>query len=285
MDGVLVIDKPAGVTSHDVVDEVRKRLKTKKVGHGGTLDPDATGVLFIGVGRATRFLSYAQSAPKTYRAEVVFGATTSTQDASGEVLETRPATFSRNDLEDRLPDFTGEIEQVPPMVSAVRIDGERLYEKARRGEEVERPARRVTIYELTLVDFTDEDGVAATLDITCSGGTYIRTLSHDLGEALGCGAHMATLRRIAAGGFTLDEAVPLDDVSLETLRPLADVVRDLPATEVSDEDAALVANGRPLFFEDGLDEGAATAVRHGGRLLGVYRRAGRRLVPERVVSQ
>ena len=286
MDGVLVIDKPAGITSHDVVDEVRRKLRTKKVGHGGTLDPDATGVLFVGVGRATRFLSYAQSAPKTYRAEVVFGRTTSTQDASGEVLETRPVEFGRAELESTLPQFTGEIEQVPPMVSAVRIDGERLYEKARRGEEVERPARRVTISELTLVDFRQADDTVAIIDVTCSGGTYIRSLSHDLGEALGSGAHMRTLRRLAAGGFTLEEAVSLDDVSPEVLLPLADVVRDLPPTEVSDADAALALNGRPLFFEEeGLEEGEATAVMNSGRFLGVFRRAGRRIVPERVVSQ
>lgn len=285
MDGVLVIDKPAGLTSHDVVDEVRRKLRTKRVGHGGTLDPDATGVLFIGVGRATRFLSYAQSAPKTYRAEVQFGTTTTTQDASGDPVLTRPVVFDRAELEEKLEMFRGEIEQIPPMVSAVRVDGERLYEKARRGEDVARPARRVTIYDLCLVDLREEDDTVATLDVTCSGGTYIRTLSHDLGEALGSGGHMLSLRRSSAGGFTLEEAIPLDAVSEEALLPLSDVVRSLPTTEVSDEDARLVANGRPLFFEEGVEEGAATAVVNAGRLLGVYRRNGRRIVPERVVSQ
>lgn len=285
MDGVLVIDKPAGVTSHDVVDEVRRRLGTKKVGHGGTLDPDATGVLLIGVGRATRFLSYAQSAPKRYEAQVLFGRSTTTQDASGETIDTRPVAFDRGDLQGALGRFSGDIEQVPPMVSAVRVGGERLYAKARRGEEVERAARRVTIYELSLLGFDQDRETVAVLDVTCSGGTYIRTLSHDLGEALGCGAHLRSLRRTAAGGFTLEEAVPLEEVSSDVLKPLAEVVRDLPPTEVSAEDAALVANGRPLFFEDGVEEGAVTAVLSAGELLGVYRRAGRRLVPERVVSQ
>lgn len=285
MDGVLVIDKPAGMTSHDVVDKVRRKLDMKKVGHGGTLDPDATGVLLIGVGRATRFLSYAQSAPKRYRAEVVFGTTTSTQDASGEILRTVAVDLERAELVRALSTFVGDIEQVPPMVSAVRIGGERLYEKARRGEDVDRPARRVTIYNLELVDFNQGDETVAVLDVTCSGGTYIRTLAHDLGEAVGPGAHMRTLRRTAAGGFTLDEAVHIEAVSPEVVRPLVEVVRDLPQTEVSEDDAALALNGRPLFFEEGVEEGAVTAVTFSGRLLGVYRRAGRRIIPERVVSQ
>ncbi|MBA2725789.1 MAG: tRNA pseudouridine(55) synthase TruB, partial [Actinobacteria bacterium] len=247
MDGVLVIDKPAGVTSHDVVDEVRRKLGTKKVGHGGTLDPDATGVLLIGVGRATRFLSYAQSAPKSYRAEIVFGVTTSTQDASGDVIRTASVDFGRERLIREIRNFDGEIDQIPPMVSAVRVDGERLYEKARRGEEVERAARRVTIYDLALVDFSEGDETVAVVDVRCSGGTYIRTLSHDLGEALGSGAHMRSLRRTAAGGFTLDEAVTIEGISPDALRPLIEIVRDLPQTEVSAEDAALALNGRPLF--------------------------------------
>lgn len=224
MDGILVIDKPAGMTSHDVVDEVRKRLGTRKVGHGGTLDPDATGVLVIGVGRATKILSYAQGGPKRYTAVARFGITTSTQDASGKVIETREAIIDADDVVRVLKAFEGEIEQIPPMVSAVKIGGERLYKKARRGETVDRPARTVTVYEIELVDFSP-DGPRATLDVRCSAGTYMRTLVHDLGVALGCGAHLESLRRTAAGGFTEADAVALDSVDEHALRPVPDAMQ------------------------------------------------------------
>ena len=283
MDGVLVIDKPAGMTSHDVVDRVRKALRTKKVGHGGTLDPDATGVLLVGVGKATRFLSYAQAAPKSYSAVVRFGTSTSTQDASGEVLETRAADVSEEDILDVLPAFTGDIEQVPPMVSAVKVDGERLYKKALRGEEVERKARPVHIYDLQMTSFTLGDEPEAVLEVRCSGGTYIRTLAHDIGEKLGCGAHLRTLRRTQANGFSVDDGIQLDDIAPDALRPLTDAVRDLPTVEVGPDEAKAVSFGRPLDLGASLAEGTFTAIVNDGRLLGVYRSDGSRLVPERVV--
>lgn len=283
MDGVLVIDKPAGMTSHDVVDRVRKGLRTKKVGHGGTLDPDATGVLLVGVGKATRFLSYAQAAPKSYRARVRFGSSTSTQDASGEVIESRPAEISAEDVERVLPRFTGDIEQIPPMVSAVKVDGERLYKKALRGEEVERKPRPVHIYDLTMSGFAGGAEPEVDLDVRCSGGTYIRTLAHDIGEELGCGAHLRTLRRTEANGFAVEDAVSLDDVSPDALRPLTDAVRDLSSLEVGPDQAKDVSFGRPLSFDGDLDEGSFAAIVSAGQLLGVYRREGARLLPERVV--
>ena len=284
MDGVLVIDKPPGMTSHDVVDRVRKELRTKKVGHGGTLDPDATGVLLVGVGKATRFLSYAQAAPKRYSALTRFGTSTTSQDASGEVIESRSAAdLTESDVERILPDFTGDIEQIPPMVSAVKIDGERLYRKARRGEEVERPARPVRVYQLKLLSFSPGDEPEAQLDVRCSGGTYIRTLAHDMGEALGCGAHLRELRRTEANGFALTDAVALEDIGADKLRPLTDAVRDLPATEVGSDAAKDVSYGRPLTAETSVSEGEFTAIVSEGRLLGVYRAEGSRLVPERVV--
>ncbi|HZA20377.1 MAG TPA: tRNA pseudouridine(55) synthase TruB [Actinomycetota bacterium] len=283
VDGVLVIDKPPGITSHDVVDEVRRRLATKKVGHGGTLDPEATGILMVGVGRATRFLEYSQRAPKRYTAVGVFGITTSTQDASGEIIEVRPAEITRADVERVAGGFVGEIDQVPPMVSAVKIGGERLYKKARRGEEVERAARRVTIHELTVTDF-DPDGPRATFDVLCSSGTYVRTLVNDLGEALGCGAHLESLRRVAAGGFSIDEAIALEEVTPGSLRPLADAVRDLPAIHVTEEDAERVGHGRDLPAVGELEDGACVAVHLDDRLLAVYRRKGERLVPDRVLG-
>ena len=283
VDGVLVIDKPPGITSHDVVDDVRRRLATKKVGHGGTLDPEATGILMVGVGRATRFLEYSQRAPKRYTAVGVFGITTSTQDASGEIIEVRPAEITRADVERVAGGFVGEIDQVPPMVSAVKIGGERLYKKARRGEEVERAARRMTIHELTLIDF-DPDGPRATFDVLCSSGTYVRTLVNDLGEALGCGAHLESLRRVEAGGFSIDEAIALEEVSPGSLRPVADAVRDLPAIHVTEEDAERVGHGRDLPAVGELEDGACVAVHLDDRLLAVYRRKGERLVPDRVLG-
>lgn len=283
MDGVLVVNKPAGMTSHDVVDQVRKVLKIRKVGHGGTLDPDATGVLVLGVGKATRFLSYAQSAPKRYLAGIRFGVTTTTQDASGDVLEERPVDVDEPSLRSALEAFKGEIEQVPPMVSAVKIGGEKLYEKARRGETIERPARKVTIYELELKAF-DPGADAADIDVTCSGGTYIRTLAADLGERLGCGAHLTSLRRVAAGGFRIEEAIGLDEIEEDHLLPLVEIVRDLPAVTVEADEADLVRNGRPLEPRPGVGEGPVALI-HSNSLMAVYTAKNGKLVPERVVSQ
>lgn len=284
-EGVLVIDKPRGMTSHDVVDRVREILETTKVGHAGTLDPDATGVLLVGVGRATRFLSYAQGAPKRYRAVAAFGATTTTQDASGEVLEEKPVTFDRTELERTLSTFEGDIEQIPPMVSAVRVAGQRLHKMARMGKEVERKPRPQTIYELRVLDFA---GSEATLDVRCSAGTYIRTLINDIGEGLGSGAHMKSLVRTEAGGFSLEDAIALDSVSAEHLRPLADAVKGLFKFEVDPDAAKLVRNGRPLNLFGarlpGVEDGDHVAVTSEQALLAVYTLKGERLMPDRVMS-
>lgn len=287
-DGVLVVDKPAGMTSHDVVDEIRKRFKTKKVGHAGTLDPDATGVLLVGVGRATRFLAYAQDASKRYDATARFGTTTTTQDASGEVVDTRPCSFSADELARVLEKFTGSIEQIPPMVSAVRVGGERLHVKARRGEEVERAARPVTIHKLELRAFRPGEAVPeADLTVLCSSGTYVRTLINDIGETLGCGAHMAALRRTETGGFKIAEATPLPDITTDHLQPLIEAVRVLPAVDLSDEDARAVENGHKLAasIAPALSDGDLVALRAEGALVAVYRRAGDVLAADRVVPR
>jgi tRNA pseudouridine55 synthase len=284
MDGVLVVDKPAGLTSHDVVDAVRRALHTRKVGHAGTLDPDATGVLVVGVGRATRLLSYAQQTPKRYLAVARFGITTTTQDASGEILTDQKSDLSAGDVVRALEQFTGEIKQTPPMVSAVKVGGERLYKKARRGEDVERAPRVVTIYSAELVDF-GRAAQLATLDLSCSTGTYVRTLVHDLGEALGCGAHLMSLRRTENAGFTVRDAIALDQVAAGALRPLLDAVRGLTAVEVNDADARLVTSGRPLPAPMDVDHDEPVALTASGRLLAVYRRRGEVLVPDRVVAQ
>jgi len=286
VDGVLAVDKPAGMTSHDVVDEVRRRLHTRKVGHGGTLDPDATGVLIIGVGRATKLLRYAQTFPKRYRAVARFGTTTTTQDASGEVVEERPASITAGEVSIALDGLVGEIDQVPPMVSAVKVGGERLYRKALRGEEVERAARRVTIYSLDLVDFTEAGPTGApeaTIDVSCSSGTYVRTLVHDVGAALGCGAHLLSLRRTAAGGWSEGDTVSLDSLGAGDVRPLAEAVRELPALELGEVDAVHVAHGRPLDPPHGAPPSGLVALLYAGELLGVYRSEGSKLVADRVV--
>ncbi|MDQ3785230.1 MAG: tRNA pseudouridine(55) synthase TruB [Actinomycetota bacterium] len=291
VDGVLVVDKPPGMTSHDVVDEVRRRFRTRKVGHAGTLDPNATGVLVCGLGRATRFLSYAQDVPKRYLAHAVFGVTTSSQDASGRVIEERPVVASEHDLAALLPGFTGTVLQVPPMVSAVRHEGERLHVKARRGEEVERQARQIHVYTLGLAGWQPGRHPEATLDVGCSAGTYVRTLVHDLGAQLGCGAHLRALRRTEAGGFTLADSVPLDRIDARHLRSLVEAVRGLRRVEVDDAGREMVAHGRPLplaLIRAGQEEwepgDEPVAVVSDGELLGVYRRRADTLAPERVVS-
>jgi len=282
--GVLIVDKPAGMTSHDVVDRVRQIFKTKRVGHAGTLDPDATGILVLGVGRATRLLSYAQGGPKTYLATAVLGIETSTLDASGEVTSERSVDvdLDRARIEETTVGFLGEIDQVPPMVSAVKVDGERLYKKARRGETVERAARRVTIYDLDVLDLRSPE---LDLRISCSAGTYIRTLVADIGSQLGCGAHLKLLQRTEAGGFSLADAVPLDEITLEHLRPTTDAVTQLTSWEVDDATASRVSHGQKLELPPlDVKEDEAIALVRGTDLLAVYRRRQDTLVPDRVLA-
>ena len=208
--GILIIDKPAGWTSMDVCAKLRGIFHEKRVGHGGTLDPMATGVLPVFIGRATRAVEFAEKSDKEYVAGLKLGVVTNTQDTSGEVLEERPVSVTRGDLEPVLEQFRGDILQVPPMYSAIKINGKKLYELARKGREVERPARPVTIKSLELLD-EQGDGLYI-LRILCSKGTYVRTLCHDIGQALGCGGCMSSLRRSMAAGFALRDAHTLDEV-------------------------------------------------------------------------
>jgi tRNA pseudouridine55 synthase len=263
--GVCVVDKPAGVTSHDVVGMLRKRFGERQVGHAGTLDPDATGVLVVAVGMATRLLRFVEKTSKRYTGEVVLGVETSTLDASGEVIATYDMSGitveqARAVVAEHL---TGAIEQVPPMVSALKVGGRRLHELAREGIEVERAPRPVTIESFT-VEAGPEPGVLA-IDVVCSAGTYVRTLAADLGRLLGGGAHLRNLRRTAVGEFTLAQAGPPDACEL---LPVDTAVRGLTRVVVSDDDAARVANGRVLTrFES---DGPWAVYDGGGRLLAVY---------------
>ena len=268
VNGFVVIDKPAGMTSHDVVAKLRKRFNEKRVGHAGTLDPDATGVLLVGVGYVTRLMTYLSGMSKSYVGEVVLGSTTTTLDDSGETT----ATFDMSavtlaDVEAAASGFVGEIEQIPPMVSALKVDGKRLHELAREGIEVERKARRITIHSLAVAP-TAEPHVFS-IDVTCSSGTYIRTLAADLGEALGGGAHLRRLRRTSIGPFTLADAVGIEDAELgssrEALRGMAHVV-------VDESVVALIRNGRSLPLFDG--DGPWAVVDEQSRLVAVYEHGG-----------
>jgi len=242
-----VVDKPAGMTSHDVVSAVRRALVERRIGHAGTLDPDATGVLVLGVGRGTRLMRFIEVYDKEYVAEVSFGLETTTQDASGEVVaESDASAMTRTDVERVAETMVGDITQVPPMVSAVKVGGERLYRKARRGEEVDRKARPVTVHSLTVEGFDAGARARARLRVRCSRGTYVRTLAHDLGRALGVGGHVAALRRVRVGPFGDDRAVALDAVSPEALRPMLDAVATYPRRTVDAAEATALAQGKPL---------------------------------------
>ena len=208
--GIIVIDKGPNWTSMDVCAKLRGIFQEKRIGHAGTLDPMATGVLPVFVGRATRAVEFAGEGEKEYVAGLRLGLVTNTQDTSGETLEEHPVSVTEEELERVLEQFRGEIDQVPPMYSAIKINGKKLYELARKGREVERPARKVTIHSLTLE--SREGEADFTIRVRCSKGTYVRTLCHDIGQALGCGGCMSSLRRTMAAGFTLEEAVKLDEV-------------------------------------------------------------------------
>jgi tRNA pseudouridine55 synthase len=246
--GLVVVDKPGGITSHDVVARVRRLAGTRKVGHAGTLDPMATGVLVLGVNRATRLLGHLTLTDKWYDATVRLGVITTTDDAEGEVVATRPTDLLTDEaVRDALAAFDGEIDQVPTAVSAIKVDGRRAYARVRAGEEVELPARLITIHQLTV---TGLDLAEATLDIRvhCSSGTYIRAIARDLGTALGVGGHLTALRRTAVGPFGLDHAHTLDQLAERfEMTPIADAARAaFPAYDLTDDEAASARVGRAL---------------------------------------
>ena len=213
MNGIILIDKPQEWTSHDVVGKLRRLLRERRIGHSGTLDPMATGLLVVFVGRATRAVEFAESDEKQYIAGLRLGVETDTQDITGTVLQETECNVTEAQLREVLPRFMGEIDQIPPMYSAIKVNGQKLYDIARKGGEVERKARRIIIHALELADNSHLEEGDFCLDVTCSKGTYIRTLCRDIGEALGVGGTMSSLRRVRAGGFHLKDALTLEQVA------------------------------------------------------------------------
>ena len=245
MNGIVIIDKPMDWTSQDVVSKLRGVLHTKRIGHGGTLDPMATGVLPVFVGRATRGVEFFEHAEKTYEATLRLGITTDTEDITGTVLTEAPVNVTEAQLESALEKFRGDILQIPPMYSAIKIDGQKLCDLARKGREVERKPRPVTIYLLELLSF---DGITAKLRVRCSKGTYIRTLCKDIGQALGCGGCMESLRRTAAGEYSIEEAVPLQQLVEAAdpgsyLRPVDTLFTEYEAVTLTEKQALRCRNG------------------------------------------
>jgi len=249
--GILIIDKPTGWTSMDVCAKIRGILHEKRVGHGGTLDPLATGVLPVFVGQATRAVEFAENSHKEYVAGLRLGQVTTTQDISGETLETHPVTATRADVEAALQQFLGDIQQIPPMYSAIKINGQKLYDLARKGREVERKPRNITIYELDLLEQVSETDYL--IRCLCSKGTYIRTLCHDIGQVLGCGGTLYSLRRTQAADFTLADTVTLDDVQeqgKQLLRRVDSLFSKYPAYTISSAGKEnRVRNGGPITDE------------------------------------
>ena len=246
--GILIIDKPQNWTSMDVCAKVRGMLREKRVGHGGTLDPMATGVLPVFVGQATRAVEFAENSRKEYVAGLRLGQVTNTQDVTGETLETHPVTATRRDVEQALARFLGDIQQIPPMYSAIKINGQKLYDLARKGQEVARKPRSITIYELELLEQVSETDY--TFRCVCSKGTYIRTLCHDIGQVLGCGGTLYSLRRTMAAGFTLEQAVTLEEVQEKgeaLLLPADSLFAQHPALHLpSSKQEKRVRNGNPV---------------------------------------
>jgi tRNA pseudouridine55 synthase len=290
IDGLAVVDKPDGMTSHDVVARCRRLFGQKKVGHAGTLDPDATGVLIVGLGRATRLLQFQVGLPKAYTAEVVLGVATTTLDASGEVTgrwDQRHVTLEEARL--AAQQFTGQVRQLPPMVSAIKVGGRRLHQLARQGIEVERPTREITVSSF-LVDLppagtgpavagTGDEGPVFVIAVECSSGTYVRSLAADLGAALGGGAHLRRLRRVAVGPWTEDRAVGLESLSSGDVISPALALPWLSPVVVDPVRAGEIGNGRVLDREaftamGATGEGPWPVIGPGGELLAVYEQRG-----------
>ena len=267
MNGIVIIDKPADWTSQDVTAKLRGVFQTRRIGHGGTLDPMATGVLPVFVGRATRGVEFFEHADKVYEATLRLGLTTDTEDITGTVLEEKPVSVTESDVLSVLEQFKGEIQQIPPMYSAIKINGQKLVDLARKGKEVERKSRTITIFAL---DFLGMDGNDVRLRVHCSKGTYIRTLCKDMGEALGCGGCMASLRRTAAGSYTESEAIPLSQLvdcenPAQYLRDVDTLFTQHPAVTLTEKQTLRCRNGNSFSID--LPDGTYRAYDKNGEFL------------------
>ncbi|MDH3398840.1 MAG: tRNA pseudouridine(55) synthase TruB [Acidimicrobiia bacterium] len=296
-DGFLLIDKERGWTSHDVVAKVCGVTGVKKAGHAGTLDPMATGLVVVGLGRATRLLRFVQDLPKEYMATLAFGVATDTLDADGAIMSREPMPVTIEEVTAVLSRFTGRIMQIPPMVSALRVDGRRLYELAREGKVVDRPPRPVQVYELDMVDFAPSDYPEATMRIVCGKGTYIRSLADDIAQALGGRAHLTSLRRTRAGSLEVDSSghqiADLERAAAQgrldglIMDPAAGLV-DLPSVEADEGTAAAVLHGMQfsasMFVVGTADDQPYRVLDQSGRLLAVYRISGPKAVAEVVLA-
>ena len=276
-EGLLLVDKPSGITSHDVVDRVRRALGTRKVGHAGTLDPMATGLMLIGVGRATRLMRYLTGLDKVYEGTARLGEETDTLDADGRTVGTSEVNVTLPDLQRVLASLTGEQEQIPPAFSAIKVDGRKLYESARRGEEVAPPPRAVFVAAFEVLSFESPD---FDFRVECSSGTYVRSLVADAGSGLGCGAHLTRLVRTRVGPFELHEAVSMD--AMVEPHPLARAVEHLPRRDLDDPSASAAASGRSLD-PAGID-GPYGVYGADGALIAVYRDGEGTARPEMVLA-
>jgi tRNA pseudouridine55 synthase len=277
-EGFLLVDKPGGCTSHDVVAATRRHTMVKKIGHAGTLDPMATGLLVLGLRRATRLLRFVQDAPKRYVATALFGVATESLDADGAVVSRQPMPVGESEVAGAMARFVGRQMQIPPMVSARRVEGRRLYELAREGLDIEREARPVTIHAIELLDFAPSDYPEVTFLVECGTGTYVRTLADDIARSLGGRAHLTTLRRTANGALHVDAAVALDDLLAEDdwtsllLSPDAGLP-DMRAVYVAEDLREAVANGVALparALAEHLENGPVKIIGEDGRMLAVY---------------
>jgi tRNA pseudouridine55 synthase len=274
--GLVVIDKEAGWTSHDVVARCRRLFGQRRVGHAGTLDPDATGVLLVGLGRATRLLRFLQALPKTYVADIVFGTATSTLDASGDITGTYDMSgVTPAQVQSAAEGLTGDIEQIPPMVSAIKIGGKRLHELARQGIEIDRPARPVSVYRFDTRPDSERPNVYRA-EVECSSGTYIRVLAQDLGQALGGGAHIGMLRRTRIGSFGESEMRPLELLDPDAILTPAQAMRDMHFVTVGAELAIVIGRGLPLDRVPigAVGDGPWAMLDERGNLLAVYEATG-----------